>query len=176
MLRYALLALTVVLSSSANAAETPRLGQPADPGRLTAWDIDVSPNGSGLPQGRGSASDGARTYVAKCAMCHGPAGRGGPADRLTGGLGTLRSPHPVKTVTSYWPYATTLFGFIRAAMPITHPRSLSASEVYGLCAYLLSIDGVVPRDAVLDRSSLPDIAMPNRHGFRSMWKESGAAR
>jgi S-disulfanyl-L-cysteine oxidoreductase SoxD len=170
MFRAVIFGLTLILNFSAVAAGTPHLGQPADPARLAAWDIDISPDGTGLPPGYGTAADGELIYAAKCAMCHGPAGRGGPADRLTGGLGTLRSLHPIKTVASYWPYATTLFGFIRAAMPITSPRSLSASEVYGLCAYLLSIDGIMSREVVLNRKNLPGVVMPNRYGFRSMWR------
>jgi cytochrome c len=159
------------------AAQTPRLGKNPDPALLRAWDIDVSPDGAGLPAGHGSAEEGAKIYEVKCAACHGENGVGGPADRLTGGVGTLADAHPVKTVSSYWPYATTLFGFIRASMPITEPRSLSAHEVYALCAYLLSIDGVVPRDAVLDAQSLAKTVMPNRHGFKSIWdKEKETAR
>ncbi len=169
-----LTALTIGLTGASLAGEAPRLGRPADPARLAAWDIDVSPDGKGLPAGHGSVGEGAKIYDDKCALCHGPAGAGGPADRLTGGVGTLRSDHPVKTVASYWPYATTLFGFIRAAMPITEPRSLSGPEVYALCAYLLSVDGIVPRAAVLDRKTLPRIVMPNRNGFRSMWPPTDA--
>jgi cytochrome c len=151
------------------AMTAPGLGQPADTARMSAWDIDVSPDGVGLPDGHGSVAKGAAVFAEKCQMCHGVAGAGGAADRLTGGIGTLRAAQPVKTVASYWPYATTLFGFVRAGMPITAPRSLTASEVYAVCAYLLSIDHIVPQDAVLDRNSLPAIVMPNRNGFRSMW-------
>jgi S-disulfanyl-L-cysteine oxidoreductase SoxD len=169
----ALLLLAGAVMTPAMAAQiphpAPHLGQPADPARIAAWDIDVSPDGTGLPDGHGSVSEGARLYADKCEICHGPAGAGGAADRLTGGIGTLRSAKPIKTVASYWPYATTLFGFVRAGMPITAPRSLSAAEVYAVCAYLLSIDHIVPQDAVLDRKTLPAIVMPNRNGFRSMW-------
>jgi mono/diheme cytochrome c family protein len=171
-----LFSLTLLLSGPA-AAQTPRLGTPPDPALLKAWDIDVSPDGAGLPPGHGSVEEGAKLYEAKCAACHGENGVGGPADRLSGGVGTLADAHPIKTVSSYWPYATTLFGFIRASMPITEPRSLSAHEVYALCAYLLSIDGIVPKNAVLDAKSLPNIVMPNRHGFKNMWnKEKENAR
>jgi S-disulfanyl-L-cysteine oxidoreductase SoxD len=157
------------------AAETPHLGEPADPQLLKAWDISIPPDGSGLPPGRGSAAEGAVIYGAKCVMCHGPAGAGQPADRLTGGIGTLASAQPVKTVASYWPYATTLFDYVRRAMPISAPRTLTAHEVYALCAYLLSIDGIVPKNAVLDAKSLPKIKMPNRDGFIDVWKSSGSA-
>jgi len=106
-------------------------------------------------------------------MCHGVAGAGQPADRLTGGIGTLASSQPVKTVTSYWPYATTLFDYIRRAMPVNAPRNLTAHEVYALCAYLLSVDGIVQKGAVLDAKSLPKVRMPNRNGFISVWNSSG---
>jgi S-disulfanyl-L-cysteine oxidoreductase SoxD len=170
VLKATIFGLTIILSFSAVAADGPHLGEPANPARLATWDIDISPDGAGLPAGLGSADEGDRVYAAKCAMCHGPNGRGGPANRLTGGLRTLRSPHPVNTVASYWLYATTLFGFIRAAIPITSPWCLSVSEVYGLCAYLLLIDGIVPREIALDRKNLTGIVMPNRNGFRSMWR------
>jgi len=160
----------VIFWASAATAQSPRLGVPPDAALIKAWDIDISPDGTGLPPGHGSAAEGARIYEEKCAACHGERGIGGGADRLTGGLGTLATAHPVKTVASYWPYATTLFGFVRSAMPITEPRSLSAHEVYALCAYLLSIDGIVAQDAVLDQASLPKVVMPNRKGFRDMWE------
>jgi mono/diheme cytochrome c family protein len=154
------------------AAETPRLGKPADPKLLRAWDISIPPDGSGLPVGRGSVAEGAAIYEGKCIMCHGAAGIGQPADRLTGGIGTLASAQPVKTVASYWPYATTLFDYIRRAMPVSAPRSLTAHEVYALCAYILSIDGIVQKSAVLDAKSLPKVKMPNRDGFISVWNSS----
>ncbi len=156
------------------AAETPHLGKPPNPELLKAWDISIPPEGSGLPPGRGSVVEGAAIYEAQCVMCHGAAGAGQPADRLTGGIGSLTSPQPVKTVASYWPYATTLFDYIRRAMPISAPRSLTAPEVYALCAYLLSIDGIVPKSAVLDAKSLPKVKMPNRGGFINVWNSSSA--
>jgi S-disulfanyl-L-cysteine oxidoreductase SoxD len=158
------------------AAETPHLGKPADPELLRAWDISIPPDGSGLPPGRGSVAEGAGIYESKCVMCHGTAGAGQPADRLTGGIGTLASAQPVKTVASYWPYATTLFDYVRRAMPINAPRSLTANEVYALCAYLLSVDGIVPRNSALDGKSLPKVKMPNRNGFINVWNSSGGAR
>ena len=163
----ALLLLTGGITDA--AAQAPSLGVPPNPASIAALDIDVSPDGRGLPPGRGSAREGAVIYGQRCVMCHGEAGAGKPGDRLTGGIGTLTTPHPVKTVASYWPYATTLFGYVRAAMPITNPRSLTSNEVYALCAYLLSIDGIVPKNAVLDAKSLPNVRMPNRDGFRDVW-------
>jgi cytochrome c len=138
---------------------------PADPGRIAAWDLTILPNGAGLPPGHGSVGEGGAIFSEKCQMCHGLEGRGQPADRLTGGVGSLTSSQPVKTVASYWPYATTVFDYIRRAMPVTHPHSLNDHEVYSLVAYILSIDGIVKKDAVLDAKSLPKIKMPNRNGF-----------
>jgi cytochrome c len=150
---------------SAFAADAPHFGSPADPGRVKAWDISILPDGSNLPAGKGSVKEGAEIYTAKCQMCHGAEGKGQPADRLTGGIGTLTSPQPIKTVASYWPYATTLFDYIRRAMPVNHPRTLDDHEAYSLVAYILSIDGIVKKNAVLDAKSLPQIKMPNRDGF-----------
>lgn len=147
------------------AAAAPRLGQPADSATVAAWDSSIPPDGKGLPPGRGSVSEGLAIYTQKCAMCHGLKGEGKPADQLTGGVGTLSSAAPVKTVASYWPYATTLFDYIRRAMPVTAPRSLSDHESYALVAYILSIDGIVKKNAVMDAKSLPKVKMPNRDGF-----------
>jgi cytochrome c len=110
---------------------------------------------------------GAAVYAAKCQACHGANGVGGPNDRLTGGVGSLASPKPVKTIASYWPQATTVFDYVRRAMPITAPQSLTNDEVYAVTAYLLSVDGIVPKDARLDSRSLPQVKMPNREGFVS---------
>lgn len=164
-------ALVAALSCAAAfaAPPRPRLGEPADPDRVAAWDILPGRDGSNLPQGHGSVAEGEAIFAARCAMCHGVAGGGKSADRLTGGVGSLTTPHPVRTVASYWPYATSLFGYIRAAMPINDPRSLNANDVYALVAYLLSVDKIVGRDAVLDQTNLAAVKMPNRNGFRAVW-------
>jgi cytochrome c len=147
------------------AAAAPHFGAPADPGLVKAWDLSIPPDGTGLPPGKGSVSEGLAIYTEKCVMCHGVNGAGKPADQLTGGIGSLATDKPVKTVSSYWPYATTLFDYIRRAMPVTAPRSLTDHETYALTAYILSIDGIVKKDAVLDAKSLPKVKMPNRDGF-----------
>ncbi len=146
----------------------PRLGQPAGADVIARRDLTVTPDGAGLPAGSGTVAEGRATYAAKCAACHGAAGSGGVADRLTGGIGTLASPKPVKTIASYWPYATTIFDYVRRAMPLTAPQSLADDEVYGLVAYLLSVDGIVSPDARLDARTLPKVRMPNREGFVSL--------
>lgn len=146
----------------------PKLGRPAPAEIVQRMDLTVLADGTGLPPGSGSVAAGRATFDAKCASCHGVAGRGGIADRLTGGVGSLGSAKPVRTVASYWPYAPPLFDYIRRAMPLTAPQSLRDDEVYGVVAYLLSIDGIVRADARLDAASLPRARMPNRDGFVSL--------
>ncbi len=165
----AALLLAFFCSSVLAAAPRPRLGEPANSGRIAAWDILPGRDGSNLPPGHGSVREGQAIFAARCAMCHGEAGAGKPADRLTGGVRSLTTPHPLRTVASYWPYATTLFGYIRAAMPINQPRSLNANEAYALCAYILSVDRIVPGNAVLGAANLAAVKMPNRNGFRAVW-------
>lgn len=159
----------VLVASAALAAAvpSPNLGKPVTAAEIAAIDISIPPDGRGLPLGSGTVEQGAAIFAAKCQVCHGAGGVGGPNDRLTGGVGSLTSARPVKTVASYWPYATTLFDYVRRAMPITAPQSLTNDEVYALAAYLLSFDGIVPKDARLDAASLPKVQMPNRAGFVS---------
>lgn len=147
------------------APATYGFGRPADQAAIRSWDIDISPNGEGLPPGRGTVKQGAQVYAAKCAMCHGPTGVEGPMPRLVGGQGTLATETPIKTVGSYWPYATTLYDYIHRAMPFTAPQSLTPDEVYSLVAWLLYRNGIVAEDAVMDARTLPAVRMPNRNGF-----------
>jgi S-disulfanyl-L-cysteine oxidoreductase SoxD len=170
-LRFSVLAAAagVFLLAPACGAQSPNLGRPLTAEEIRKIDITVSPDGKGLPAGSGSVSQGAAVYADKCMVCHGVKGAGKPQDQLTGGLGTLASAKPVKTPASYWPVATTLFDYIRRAMPITSPESLTNNEVYALTAYILSIDGIVPENAVLDAKTLPRVKMPNRNGFISWW-------
>ena len=160
--------IAVVLAATALAAEIapPKLGRPATPDEITKADISIPPDGKGLPAGSGTVAQGAEIFAAKCSVCHGARAEGTPSgDRLVGGVGSLASPNPVKTVSSYWPYATTLFDYIRRAMPVTNPQSLQNDEVYAVVAYILSLDNIVPKDVVLDAQSLPKVQMPNRNGF-----------
>jgi mono/diheme cytochrome c family protein len=147
---------------AASAAES---GRPATPDEIRLWDIDVRPDGTGLPVGSGSVARGQQVYADNCAACHGDRGQGGIADRLSGGQGTLASDNPVKTVGSFWPYATTLFDYVRRAMPYPAPQTLSDDDTYAVVAFILSLNGTVPADATLNRSNLPSIRMPNRNGF-----------
>jgi cytochrome c len=150
------------LASSAIAHD---FGRPATPQEISLWDIDVRPDGKGLPEGSGTVSSGKSVYNENCQACHGPDGKDGIKDRLAGGQGTLGTSKPVKTVGSYWPYATTLFDYINRAMPYPAPGSLSADDTYALAAYILSLNGILPEDGKLDRETLPKIRMPNRDGF-----------
>jgi S-disulfanyl-L-cysteine oxidoreductase SoxD len=140
-------------------------GRPATPDEIALWDIDVRPDGKGLPPGSGTVARGKDVFAENCAACHGDNGVGGIKDRLAGGKGTLASHEPIKTVGSYWPYATTLFDYIHRAMPYQAPGSLSADDTYAVAAYVLSLNGILPADGKLDRESLPKVRMPNRDGF-----------
>ena len=151
--------------------ETPNLGVPATDEQIAGWDLTIGPDGENLPPGSGTASAGAEVYAAKCAACHGADGTGQLNDALVGGHGTLTDAAPVRTIGSYWPYATTVFDYIRRAMPLTQPQSLSNDEVYALTAHLLHANGIIAEDFVVDAESLPSIEMPNRQGFRVAYPE-----
>ena len=146
------------------------IGRPATPAEIAALDIDVGPDGAGLPPGRGTSADGAPIYAARCAGCHGKTGKEGPNDVLVGrqpgdAFPFARDPRAPKTIGSYWPYATTVFDYIRRAMPPDAPGSLGDDEVYGLVAYLLFLNELIPADAVIDAASLPKVKMPARDHF-----------
>src|SRR5580658_1964093 len=162
-----LVALLAAWASVALADEDYGIGRAALPSEIAGWDIDVAPNGAGLPPGRGGVREGEAIFADKCAACHGAHGEGKPMDRLVGGVGTLRDKKPDKTVGSFWPYATTLFDFVRRAMPLNAPQSLTPDEVYAVSAYVLFLNGIVPRDTTLDADNLAKIKMPNRNGFVS---------
>lgn len=171
--RLALAGLVLALGGvTSQAQEGPGLGRAASAEAIAAWSLSVLPSGDGLPPGAGTARAGAAIYVEKCLACHGANGENGPNDRLAGGHGTLTSDSPVKTVGSYWPYATTVFDYIRRAMPFTAPQSLTDDEAYALTAYLLYINGIVDIDETIDAESLPAIAMPNADGFYRAWPPS----
>lgn len=157
-------ACVAACTAPAPRAVSPALGQAASPGMLAAWSTTIFPDGRGLPAGRGSVAEGARLYRERCMACHGEAGRGGSGGHLVG-RGPLTGPDPDQTVGSYWPYATTVFDFIRRAMPMDKPATLSADETYALTAYLLHLNSIVAETAALDATTLPAVRMPNRDGF-----------
>jgi S-disulfanyl-L-cysteine oxidoreductase SoxD len=147
----------------------PAFGAAVSAEEVARWDISIPPSGAGLPKGGGSARQGLKVYEEKCQSCHGAKGTGKPADALVGGIGSLAGKTPLRTVGSYWPYATTLFDYVRRAMPITNPLSLTDDEVYAVSAYVLFLNGIVGEDAVMNAQTLPQVKMPNRDGFVSDW-------
>ena len=148
----------------------PALGRVATAQEIAAWDISIPPSGAGLPTGGGTVKQGESVYVAKCQSCHAAKGAGNPADQLVGGIGSLATDKPVRTVGSYWPYATTLFDYIRRAMPTTNPMSLRDEEVYAVTAYLLYLNGIVGEEAEMNARTLAQVKMPNRDGFVNVSK------
>jgi cytochrome c len=169
--------LVVVAAAALSACATqptsapvkaPAFGAPVSAAEITRWDISIPPSGAGLPAGGGTAKQGEAVYVAQCQACHGPKGVGKPADPLAGGIGSLPTGKPLRTVGSYWPYATTLFDYTRRAMPINNPLSLSNDEVYAVSAYVLFLNGIIHEDHEMNAQTLPQVKMPNRDGFIDM--------
>jgi cytochrome c len=157
--------------AASEAQEGPGLGVPATAEQVAGWDISIGPDGEGLPAGSGTAAGGKAVYEAKCTACHGVDGAGRPNDQLVGGQGTIREAAPIRTVGSYWPYATTLFDYVRRAMPYVTPHSLTADETYALTAYLLAQNGVIAASDVMNAETLPKVVMPNRANFDSAYRE-----
>jgi S-disulfanyl-L-cysteine oxidoreductase SoxD len=158
-------------AQSARVPEGPKLGVPVTEADAASWNISVGPDGAGLPPGKGTATTGAALYQAKCLACHGEKGTGKPSDQLAGGQGTLRDATAVRTVGSYWPYATTLFDYVRRAMPYVAPQSLTPDEVYSLSAYILYLNGVIAENDEMNATTLPKVKMPNRDNFVSAYSE-----
>ena len=166
MRKRLVLGAAIAVVATAASAQTPQFGQSIAPADIAPWDISIGPDGAGLPGGRGTVAQGEAVFAAKCQACHGEKGAGRPNDALVGGSGSLAPDKaPVKTVGSYWPYATTLFDYIRRAMPFQESKSLSDDEVYAVSAYILNLNGIIGKDDVIDAQSLPKVAMPNRDGF-----------
>src|SRR3984893_15001138 len=145
----------IVAGSLASSALAYDFGRRATPDEVKLWDIDVRPDGKGLPEGSGTVAHGKSVDEESCAACHCPQGRDGIKDRLVGGQGTLASDKPIKTVGSFWPYATTLFDYIHRAMPYQAPGSLSVDDTYAVAAYILSLNGILAPDGKLDKENLP---------------------
>jgi S-disulfanyl-L-cysteine oxidoreductase SoxD len=165
-LRIAAFAVFALACATPAHAQSPYgIGRAATPAEIAGWNIDVDRHGNNLPPGSGSVSHGREVFDQECAACHGSKGEGGIGDQLVGGQGTLATPNPVRTVGSYWPYATTLFDYIRRAMPQNAPQSLSNEDVYAVSAYILYLNGLLPAEATLDARRLPAIKMPNRKMF-----------
>jgi S-disulfanyl-L-cysteine oxidoreductase SoxD len=156
----------LVIGYGAAGAESPNLGKAASPEEIVSWDVSIGPDGAGLPAGSGTPQQGEQVYIAKCLACHGEKGSGKPNDQLVGGQGSLEPGQAsVKTVGSFWPYATTVFDYVRRAMPLNEPKSLRDEEVYAVVAYILRLNGVIGENDTMDAQSLPAVRMPNRDGF-----------
>jgi cytochrome c len=156
----------------ASAGQAPRLGigRAATPDEIKKIDIDVMPDGRGLPDGQGTVAEGAKVYAAKCASCHGATGQGGSAERLVDresgkNWDFATNAKLVKTVGNYWPYATTLYDYTNRAMPFMQPGTLTPDETYSLVAFILALNKIVPEDAVMNRATLPKVVMPSRDRF-----------
>jgi S-disulfanyl-L-cysteine oxidoreductase SoxD len=157
--------LCLAMTAGASWAETPNLGKPIDEAAIAAWDISILPDGTGLPKGSGTPAQGAPIFAEKCAACHGDNGKGGEAaalvsDRELAGISAAQ-----KTIRNFWPYSTTIFDFIRRAMPAQMPHSLTDDEVYALTAYILAENKLIGANDTMDAQSLPKVKMPNRDNF-----------
>jgi len=165
-MRSCFLAAVGVVVCNAAVAESPNLGRVAGAEEIATWDISIGPDGAGLPPGSGTAQQGEAVYIAKCLACHGEKGVGKPNDALVGGRGTLAGDQtPIKTVGSFWPYATTLFDYVRRAMPLNESKSLSNDEVYAVVAYLLQLNGIIGEKDTMNAQTLAKVRMPNADGF-----------
>src|ERR1700724_3481581 len=160
-------AVVVACATCAQAQSPYGIGRPATPAEIAGWNIDIDRYGNNLPPGSGSVSHGRKVFDQKCAACHGAQGEGGVGNELVGGGGRLATPKRIRTVGSYWPYAPTLFDYIRRAMPQNAPQSLSNEDVYAVSAYILNLNGLLAADATLDAKTLSAIKMPNRNMFVS---------
>jgi cytochrome c len=163
-----LLVAAAAVGTGVALAESPKLGRPVAEADLQGWDIAILPNGVGLPAGQGTPQEGAKVFGEKCAACHGDAAKGGVAPfypALVGGAPLTSGIETQKTIANYYAYATTIFDYIRRAMPYNAPRSLPDSEVYALTAYILSLNKLIGDNDVMDAKTLPQVKMPNRDNF-----------
>jgi mono/diheme cytochrome c family protein len=165
LLVAAIVPLAAALATTHLSGQRLGVGQTPTTDELRREAITIFPDGRNLPEGSGTVTAGAAVYAAKCQACHGVGAKGGTNEALVGGQGTLTAPRPTKTVTSYWPYATTIFDYVRRAMPFKAPGTLTNDEVYAVTAYILAEGGIIPHDAVMNATTLPAVQMPNRNGF-----------
>jgi len=159
-------ALLALAATAARAGDTPGLGKPISQSDLKAWNIFILPDGTNLPPGSGTAAQGAKLFEDKCALCHGQGAKGGVANMLIGNPSLTKDGIASnKTIANFWGQSTTLFDYIRRAMPWPAPRILSDDEVYALCAYLLAGNKLIPEDEPMNAQTLPKVKMPNRDNF-----------
>jgi S-disulfanyl-L-cysteine oxidoreductase SoxD len=162
--RHFVVVLAFVLACNSAFAQAPNLGKPITPAEFAAWDINVLPDGTGLPPGSGTPAQGARVYAAKCSACHGENGKGAANAALVGGT-PIKDMESVKTIANFWPFATTVFDYIRRTMPWRQPRSLTNDEVYAVTAYIFSLNKLIGENDTMNAQTLPKVKMPNRDGF-----------
>ncbi|MBM3507092.1 MAG: cytochrome c [Alphaproteobacteria bacterium] len=161
----------LLVPAAARAVDPPKTGRPAPADLVKLMDISIPPDGTGLPAGQATAKQGQQVYLTRCAACHGERGEGATNDRLVGGRGTLTDEQTFKTVGSYWPWATTLFDYVRRAMPYNAPLSLKDEEVYGAVAYVLFLNEIVGENDPINAQTLPKVQMPNRDAFINAFTE-----
>jgi len=160
--------LWLAMMASASLAETPNFGKPINEAAIANWDISILPDGTGLPRGSGTPAQGAPIYAEKCSACHGDNGKGAQAAALVDNRPNIEIAGisaSQKTIKSFWPYSTTVFDFIRRAMPFQAPHSLTDDEVYALTAYILAENKLIGANDVMDAQTLPKVKMPNRDNF-----------
>lgn len=161
------LRLLGLIAAGTLAAQSPKygVGRPPTTDEIRNLGAAIGPDGSGLPEGSGTVAAGRGVFAARCSKCHGEKGDGGVGPILVGGQGTLATSKPLKTVGSYWPYATTVWDYINRAMPFDQPGLLKPPEVYAVVAYILNLNRIIGNDQAMDAKSLPKVKMPNRSGF-----------
>ena len=158
--------ITLLLASQTVGAAEFGIGRIATPAEIKIWDIDVRPDGQGLPEGRGTVEDGEEILAEKCADCHGEFGEGsGRWPVLAGGSDTLTTEDPVKTIGSYWPYLSTAFDYIKRAMPFGDAQTLTSNETYAILAYLLYLNDLMEEDGELTRENFTSFKLPNEGSF-----------
>jgi mono/diheme cytochrome c family protein len=155
----------LVMISGALLAETPNRGKPIDEAAIASWDISILPDGTGLPKGSGTPAQGIPIFAEKCAACHGENGKGGDQNALISDRELIGINAAQKTIRNFWPYSTTVFDFIRRAMPAQMPHSLTDDEVYALTAYILAGNKLIGPNDTMDAQSLPKVKMPYRDNF-----------
>ena len=161
------LSFVVFATTTILAAQSPTYGVGRPPTREQIRNLGsaIAPDGGGLPEGSGTVAAGREIFATRCSKCHGDQAEGAVGPTLAGGHGTLATAKPLKTVGSYWPYATTVWDYVNRAMPFDQPGLLKPAEVYAVVAYILNLNGIIANDQAMDAKSLPKVKMPNRDGF-----------
>jgi cytochrome c len=160
-----LLAAGLLMNVTSASAEGPNLGKPITPGEIAPWDISIMPDGTGLPAGAGTPAEGAKVYAEQCSACHGDNAKGSEHGAALVGGPPRASLDGGKTIRNYWPYATTIFDFVRRAMPYSQPNSLSNDEVYAVTAYILALNELIGQSDTMNAQTLPQVKLPNRDNF-----------